>query len=120
MHLLDGGNLLEQHSYLSKALFPGFLCKAGIHVCPLIVLALSCIKKILLCSRDFPAMQKLEPYLGMLLLIVCRLLEKVGYLDIPVLLGLGGIIGVFVASLRLAGKCGLEIGLGLCSFQIFH
>ena len=55
----------------------------------------------------------------MFLLVLGGFLEEVRNLDIAVLAGLSGIIEILGVGLGLTGEGGLEIGLGLCSFQ-FH
>jgi hypothetical protein len=99
MSLLDSADLLEKESDLVESLFLGHLGKLGIHVSPLEVLAIGCILEISLGIRNSAIMQKLEPDLGMLLLIIGSLLKEFTNLDISVLLGLRSIIEIFGVSL---------------------
>ena len=46
MLLFNGGHALKQFCDLFKALFPGFLCKIVIHICPLVVLAACCFLQV--------------------------------------------------------------------------
>lgn len=55
----------------------------------------------------------------MRLFVVRRFLEDVSDLHIPVLFRLGGIEGVLVARLALAGERGHQIGFGAASLE-FH
>ena len=115
MLLLDLGHFLEQEGDVVKALLLGLLGHGGVHIGPLIVLALGGSLQVLSGGAD--AVQQLEPNLSVLLLVGGSLLKNLGDLDIAVLLGLGGKVGVLVAGLGLAGKCGPQIGFGLASLQ---
>ena len=64
-------------------------------------------------------MQRLEPQLGVLLLVGRSLLKDGGDLLKAVLLGLRCKIGVLVARLRFACKCGHEVLFGLAALE-FH
>ena len=112
--LLDSADLLEKESNLVESLFLGYLCKLGIHVCPFIVLTGSSVSKINLGIRDGAVMKKLEPNLGVLLLVGSSLLEKLANLYITVLLSFGSIVEIFGVSLRFACKCSLEVLLRPC------
>ena len=113
MTLLDGSYETELGSELGEALLIGGAGKAFVHVGPLVVFALSGCCQVVGGGGD--AIELLEPELGVLLLIISRLLEDGGYLLKSVLLGARGEVGVFVACLRFACECGLEILLGLCA-----
>ena len=54
-----------------------------------------------------------EPQLGVFLLVLSGLQEEGGNLLVAVLLGHGGVIGVFVAGHRLTGKGGLKVLLSV-------
>ena len=82
--LFDLGDLLKQEGDVVEALLPGLLGHGGIHIRPLIVLALGGGLQIL--RRGPDAVQQLEPDLGVLLLIGGGLLKDLGDLDIAVLL----------------------------------
>ena len=56
-------------------------------------------------------MQELKPDLGVLLLVAGGLLEELGDLDIALLAGCGGVVGVLVAGLGFAGERGEQVGL---------
>ena len=114
--LLDLGDLLKQESDLLEALLVSVLGHLIVHIGPLVVLALGSGVQVLHGVAN--AAQQLEPDLGMLLLVVGGLLKDLGDLDIAVLLGLGSKIGVLVAGLRLAGKSGPQVGLGLSTLQL--
>ena len=60
----------------------------------------------------------LEPELGVLALVAGGLREDVGDLDVALLLGGLGVVAVLHGSLRLAGKGGLEVLLGLGLVEI--
>ena len=94
-----------------EALLLGLLGHGGIHVGPLVVLALSSGLQVLSSGAD--ATQQLEPDLGVLLLIGSGLLKDLGDLHIAVLLGLGGEISLLVAGLGLTGKGFPQILFGL-------
>ena len=55
---------------------------------------------------NLAALEKLEEPLGVLLLLVGRFLEDLGDLDIAVVAGLAGEVGIAVAGLRLAREYG--------------
>ena len=121
MVLLNGGDEAELLRELMEALFIGSLGKAVIHIRPLVVLALGGGDQILGGIAD--AGKLLEPELGVLLFILGGLEEERGYLLIALLLRDACEIGVFIACLRLAGKCGLKVLLGLSSSvfgSLFH
>ena len=121
MVLLNGGDEAELLRELMEALFIGSLGKAVVHIRPLVVLALGGGDQILGGIAD--AGKLLEPELGVLLFILGGLEEERGYLLIALLLRDACEIGVFIACLRFAGKCGLKVLLGLraCLFcSLFH
>src|SRR5574344_2356821 len=70
MSLLDSANFLEKECDILETLFLSGLCKSGIHVGPLVILACCSILKISCRARNLTAMEELEPNLGMLLLIL--------------------------------------------------
>lgn len=119
MGLLDGGDAFEEICDLGEPFFPGGYGETGIHVSPLVVLAISSICKIDLGCRYRTAMKELEPDLGVFLFILGSLLEELADLDVTVLLGPGGIIKILGVSLALTGESSLKILLSLGSFQ-FH
>ena len=82
--LLDCSYKAELCCQLSEAFLLGCLCKAVVHVCPLVVLTCGCSCKVLCCITD--ALQLLEPHLGMFLLVVGSCLEQCCYLLVAVLL----------------------------------
>ena len=114
---LDGTHHAELGSNLLEAFFLSFLRHAGVHVRPLEVLAGSGIGQVLH-GRRHAVVQILEPELRVLLLIRRGLLENLGDLHIAVLLGLGCVVGVLVASHGLAGESLLEVLFGLGSFEV--
>ena len=65
-------------------------------------------------------MKQLEPHLGVFLFVVGSFFEDGCYLHIAVFLGFRCIVRIFVAGLRFAGKCNLQISFGFCSFKFFH
>ena len=65
-------------------------------------------------------MEQLEPDFGVFLLVVGSLLEQSSNLDISVLLGFRGVVGVFVAGHGFAGKGFHEVLFGLASFKFVH
>ena len=109
MLLLNGGHAAHLGRYLLKALFLGGLGEAGIHVRPLVVLALGSHFEILSGGADLAAVHGLIPELGVLLLVCGGLGEEGGDLLIAVLLGLRGVEFVFHAGLGFAGECCLKI-----------
>ena len=82
--LLDGCYPAELLCQLVEAFLLCGLRKSGIHIGPLVVLAVCRCGEVL--SRCAYALQLLEPHLGMFLLVVCRLLKERGYLLEAVLL----------------------------------
>ena len=70
------------------------------------------ILQVLNCPGHSAAMQVLVPDLGVFLLVCRRLLKNVGYLDISVLLGLGGEVGVLIPGLGFPGKSFEKVLLG--------
>ena len=118
MLLLDLGNFGEQECDVVKALLLGLLGHGGVHIGPLVVLALSSGGQVLRSGTD-PA-QQLEPDLSMLLLIGGGLLKDLGDLDKTVLLRFGGKIGVLVAGLGLPSKGCPQVLFCLASLQFRH
>ena len=98
--LLDGSYKAELSRKLWETLLLGCLGKTIVHVCPLVVLALSSCCKVL--SRVANAIELLEPQLSVLLLVVCRLLEDGRDLLISFLLSLRSKVYVLVACLTFA------------------
>ena len=115
--LLDLAYPLKEGGQLVKALGPGGLGHFFVHRGPLFVLAGGGSHQIGGSVTD--AVQRLEPQLGVLLLIVGGLQEKSGDLLIPFLLGLAGKIGLLVAGHALPSKSFPQVGLRFASFQ-FH
>ena len=116
---LDLAHHAELGSNLLEALFLRFLGHAGVHVRPLVVLAGSGVGQVL-GSRGHAVVEVLEPYLRVLLLVGRGLLEDLGDLHVAVLLGLGCVVGVLVASHGLAGESLLEVLFGLGSFEVHN
>ena len=116
--LLDLGHFLKQEGDVVEALLLGLLGHGGIHVGPLVVLALSSGLQVLSSGAD--ATQQLEPDLGVLFLVGGGLLKDLGDLHIAVLLGLGGEVGVLIAGLGLSGKGGPQVLFGLAALQFRH
>ena len=100
----DFGNGLKQKSDFGKAFFVSFLSHAVIHIGPFIIFAGSSIFQIGDSVGNLTVMQQLEPQFGMFFFIVCSLFKLVGNDIIAFFLGLGSIIGIFVAGHRFAGK----------------
>lgn len=129
---LDSRYHAEGTCNLGEALLVGNRSKCGVEQVPLLAFALGGCEKILLggayatgrvCSLanlGLAPFEELEEYLGMLLLLRCRLVEYGGNLFVTLLAGSLGKECVAVASLRLAGKCFEQILLGACSFDTFH
>ena len=115
---LDGAYHLELCGNRVEAFLAGFFCHAGIHIGPLEVLAGSGVLQVLYSAGDFAAMQVFEPDLGVFLFIGSGLLEDLGDLHIAVLLGLGGVVGVLVTGLGLAGEGFQEVLFGFGSFEV--
>ena len=116
MGLFNGGHASELLRQLVEALLVGLSGHALIHIRPLKVLAFCSVEQVL--SGIAQLTQLLEPELGVLLLIVSRLLEQLGYLLKAALLGSRGKIGVFISRLGFAGKSlpKIFLGLGACIF----
>ena len=113
MSFLDRAHALEKECNLVESFFPGSLCEAVIHVGPLEVLAVGGIQEILLGRRHLSAVQELEPYLRVFLLVLGSLFEQLAYLDITILGSLRGIIEVLGVCLALARERGTEVLFGL-------
>lgn len=88
MLLLDVGYHVEQRRYLGETLLAGLLGELGIHLGPLVVLACGRVPEVLLGLGHRSAVEQLEPYLGVLLLVVGGGLEELAYLDVAVFLRL--------------------------------
>ena len=86
MMLLYSSNTAELGSKLREAFLLCCLGKACVHVCPLIVLTVSCSGKILGCSSD--TVELLEPQFSVFLLVVGCLLKESCYLLKAVLFSL--------------------------------
>ena len=100
--LLDGRYATELLGQFMEALLVGLTGKAVVHVSPLVILALGSVQQVL--GDGAQSAQMAEPQLGMFLLVLSSLQEEGGNLFVAVLLGHGGVIGVFVAGHRLTGK----------------
>ncbi len=91
---LDSCDHTELMCKNSESLFLGCLCKALVHICPLVVLTSCCCCKV--GSSVVDSFEFLEPKFGMLLLVVGCLEEKGGNLLEALFLGLGCKISVLV------------------------
>ena len=109
MLLLNLTHLVKEIGDVIETFFPRILGERGVHVGPFIILTVGSVFQILCRAAD--AVEQLEPNLGMLLLVLGRLQKQLGDLLVPVLLRLGGEVGVLVAGLRLTGKCRSNEGL---------
>ena len=97
MVFLDLGNHAELGSQCRKTfLFCGF-GKAGVHIRPLVILAVCGSAQV--CSGVPDALELLEPHLGVFLLIVRGLQEQGSDLLVAFLLRDGGEIGILVPCL---------------------
>ena len=92
-------------------LFRG-LCKACVHVRPLVVLAFGCLQQAV-CGISNAVVQFLVPQFGMLFLVVSRFQKEGSNLLKTFLLRFACKIRVLVACLRFACECNLQIFLGL-------
>ena len=92
-------------------LFRG-LCKACVHIRPLVVLAFGCLQQAV-CGISNAVVQFLVPQFGMLFLVVSRFQEEGSNLLKSFFLRLACKISVLVACLRFACECNLQIFLGL-------
>ena len=113
MGFLDRANTAEFLCQLGEALFLGFFGHALVHVGPLEIFTLCRVQKVLF--RGTQLIQFLEPELGMLFLVVCRLQEQGCDLLIARLLCDGSKIRILVSGLALAGKGFPEVLLGFGS-----
>ena len=118
--LLDGAHQFELLRDLVESLLAGLLRHPGVHVGPLEVLSVGRVVEVGDGAGHGAAVEVLEPYLGVLLLVGGGLLEEGGYLYESVLLGLGSVVSVFVAGHGLACERLLEVAFGLRSFQFGH
>ena len=104
-----------------KALFLGVLRHLGIHIGPLVILALGGVQQVVGRAGNGVAVQRLEPQLGVLLLIGSGLFKDLCNLNITVFARLGCIERVLVAGLALTGKRLQQILFSPCSFNaLFH
>ena len=117
--LLDGADQLELGGDLGEALLASDTLELGIHAGPLVVLASSSSLQVVEGAGHLAAVQVLEPELGMLALVARGLGKDLRDLDVAFLLGLAREVGVLVGGLRLAGKRGLKVLLGLRTLKIY-
>ena len=117
MGLFDGQNALELLGKILVALLVGGLGEARVHLGPLVVLAVGSQIQVGDGVVNLAVMQGLVPKLGVLLLVQGGGGEVRADLLIAVLLGLRGILVIFIAGLRLAGK---GCGKVLISFTVFE
>ena len=110
VRLLDGGNQTELGGQSVEALLVSGLGKALVHIGPLVVLALGGVEQVL--GGIAQLAQRLEPQLGVLLLILCGLQEEGCDLLIAGLLGYGCEVGVLISGLGLACKGLPQVLLG--------
>ena len=106
---LDLSHFFKQESQVVKALFLGVLRHLGIHIGPLVILALGGVQQVVGRAGNGVAVQRLEPQLGVLLLIGSGLFKDLCNLNITVFARLGCIERVLVAGLALTGKRGPQI-----------
>ena len=99
MLFLNGRYGLKQSCNLLEALFTGFFGKGGIHVRPLVILALCGILQVFGRGTYGAVMQELKPNLCMFLLIRGSLLKQGCDLHIAVFLRFRGIVRILVAGL---------------------
>ena len=116
--LLDGTDAAELGGDLLEALGLGGLGEALVHVGPLVVLTGGGVLEVGQRVGHVTVVEVLEPELGVLALVAGGLREDVGDLDVALLLGGLGVVAVLHGSLRLAGKGGLEVLLGLGLVEI--
>ena len=95
--LLDGAYHSELCCKCREALCLSCLGEVFVHVCPLVVLAVSSCCKVLSCCAD--ALELLEPHLCVLFLVVSGLEEECCDLLVAFLLSLGCEIGILISSL---------------------
>ena len=100
MLFLDRSYHLKEIGDVGKSLFSRRLGKVGIHLLPLILLAVRSDLKVVL--GVMYALKDLVPDLGVLFLVSRCLLEDLGDLDISVLFRLGSEISILIARLGLA------------------
>ena len=89
---------VKEGSDFSEAFFASFLCKTSIHVGPLVVFTLSCVKKIFGSSRNCVTMKKFEPNFSVLFFVVSSFFKDFSDLFVAIFASLRSIISVFVAS----------------------
>ena len=119
MLLFNGAHAVEKLGQGIEALGSGRLGEFGVHVGPLVVLAIGSVGQVGERIGHAAIVKRLEPELGVLFLVLGRLEEDVLNLDVAVLLRLAGVILILGVSLRFAGKGGHEVLLGLRPLQ-FH
>ncbi len=105
MAFLDGCHQTELSGEVLESFRFRCFGEPFVHVGPFVVLSVSCGGQVLRGRAD--AFQLLEPKLGMLLLVVCRLLEDGRDLFETLLFRLRREVGVFVTCLALACEGGL-------------
>lgn len=120
MMTFDSANLTEFGCNSRETFLFGFAGHTVVHICPLIVLSLGSVAKIIQSSGNVVSVEHLEPEFSVLFLVVgsffkdsCDLLEAI-------LTGFRGIVGILVACLRFSGISLAEILLGLGSLDVFH
>ena len=116
----DLADHFEQGSDPREAFFLSGLGETVIHIGPFIVFAVSGSFQVFNGGRNFTTMQKFEPNLRMFFFVARSFFKNGSDLVIAFLLGLGSEICVLVPGLRLTGKSGLQVGFGLCTFNVFH
>ena len=118
--LLDGSDSAELVGDLCEAFLLSFLSHVGVHVSPLVVLAVSGSLEVLACALEIAAFKILEPQLSVLLLVLSGLLEDSSDLLVAILASFACEISILVASLALTCECFLQVLPCLCSFLILH
>lgn len=116
--LLDSADHSELSCECREALCFSSLGEIFVHVCPLVVLAVSSCCEVLCCCAD--ALELLEPHLSVLLLVISCLEEERCDLLVAFLLSLGCEIGVLISCLGLACECSLKVLLCLCACVLAH
>ena len=102
VRLFNSGNTSELCGKIVEAFFVSFLSKGVVHIGPLIVLALSGVKKVF--GGIAKLTESLEPELCMLLLVLGGLKEQLCDLLIACLLCYGSKVCILVSCLGLASK----------------
>lgn len=101
-----------------EAFIAGFGGHAGVHVGPFKVFAVGGVFEVGCGAGDFAVVEVFEPDFGVFLFVSSGFFEDLGDLDVAVLLGLGGVKGVFVAGHGLPGKGFEEVLFGFGSFEV--